>query len=154
RAGVAAHARLRGLAPRAPRGPPRLRLLERARGGPRAARGGDARLRAHRARPLPARGPRVGLLLPLVHLPDDVSSPRARDPSRRGWGPVDVPPLPVARRAPPRRARGRVGPARSPSERRLTMATETKSPVLAAKGGSFLVEDRGPDEVFTPEDFT
>src|SRR5262249_31840155 len=60
----------------------------------------------------------------------------------------------VARRAPPRRARGRVGPARSPSERRLTMATETKSPVLAAKGGSFLVEDRGPDEVFTPEDFT
>jgi alkylation response protein AidB-like acyl-CoA dehydrogenase len=34
------------------------------------------------------------------------------------------------------------------------MATETRVPVLAAQGGSFLVEDRTPDEVFTPEDFT
>jgi alkylation response protein AidB-like acyl-CoA dehydrogenase len=34
------------------------------------------------------------------------------------------------------------------------MATETKVPVVAAKGGSFLVEDRTFDEVFTPEDFT
>ncbi len=34
------------------------------------------------------------------------------------------------------------------------MATETRVPVLAAKGGSFLVEDRSPDEVFTPEDFS
>jgi alkylation response protein AidB-like acyl-CoA dehydrogenase len=34
------------------------------------------------------------------------------------------------------------------------MATETRVPVVAAKGGSFLVEDRRPDEVFTPEDFT
>ena len=34
------------------------------------------------------------------------------------------------------------------------MATETKVPVVAAKGGSFLVEDRTFEEVFTPEDFT
>ena len=34
------------------------------------------------------------------------------------------------------------------------MATETKVPVVAAKGGSFLIEDRRFDEVFTPEDFT
>jgi alkylation response protein AidB-like acyl-CoA dehydrogenase len=34
------------------------------------------------------------------------------------------------------------------------MATEAKAPVVAAKGGSFLIEDRAPDEVFTPEDFT
>ena len=34
------------------------------------------------------------------------------------------------------------------------MATETKAPVVAARGGSFLIEDRVPDEVFTPEDFT
>jgi alkylation response protein AidB-like acyl-CoA dehydrogenase len=34
------------------------------------------------------------------------------------------------------------------------MATETKVGVVAAKGGSFLIEDRTPDEVFTPEDFT
>jgi alkylation response protein AidB-like acyl-CoA dehydrogenase len=34
------------------------------------------------------------------------------------------------------------------------MATDTKVPVLAAKGGSFLVEDRRPEEIFTPEDFT
>lgn len=34
------------------------------------------------------------------------------------------------------------------------MATETKTPVLAARGGSFLIEDRVPDEVFTPEDFS
>ena len=36
------------------------------------------------------------------------------------------------------------------------MATEAKagSPVVAAKGGSFLIEERSPDEVFTPEDFT
>jgi alkylation response protein AidB-like acyl-CoA dehydrogenase len=34
------------------------------------------------------------------------------------------------------------------------MATETKVPVFAAKGGSFLIEDRTCEEVFTPEDFT
>jgi alkylation response protein AidB-like acyl-CoA dehydrogenase len=34
------------------------------------------------------------------------------------------------------------------------MATEAKVPVVAAKGGSFLIEDRTPDEVFTPEDLT
>ncbi len=36
------------------------------------------------------------------------------------------------------------------------MATEAKAidPVVAAKGGSFLIEDRAPGEVFTPEDFT
>jgi len=34
------------------------------------------------------------------------------------------------------------------------MATEAKAGVVAAKGGSFLIEDRTPDEVFTPEDFT
>jgi alkylation response protein AidB-like acyl-CoA dehydrogenase len=34
------------------------------------------------------------------------------------------------------------------------MATDTQAPVLAAKGGSFLIEDRAPDEVFTPEDFS
>ncbi len=34
------------------------------------------------------------------------------------------------------------------------MATDTKVPVVAAKGGSFLIEDRAPEEVFTPEDFT
>jgi len=34
------------------------------------------------------------------------------------------------------------------------MATETKVPVVAAKGGSFLIEERTPDEIFTPEDFS
>jgi len=34
------------------------------------------------------------------------------------------------------------------------MATETQTPVLAARGGSFLIEDRAPSEVFTPEDFS
>jgi alkylation response protein AidB-like acyl-CoA dehydrogenase len=34
------------------------------------------------------------------------------------------------------------------------MATEAKVGVVAAKGGSFLIEDRAPDEVFTPEDFS
>jgi alkylation response protein AidB-like acyl-CoA dehydrogenase len=34
------------------------------------------------------------------------------------------------------------------------MPTEVKVPVVAAKGGSFLIEDRAPDEVFTPEDFS
>ncbi len=34
------------------------------------------------------------------------------------------------------------------------MATEAKVPVLAAKGGSFLIEERTPNEVFTPEDFS
>jgi alkylation response protein AidB-like acyl-CoA dehydrogenase len=34
------------------------------------------------------------------------------------------------------------------------MATEVQTPVLAAKGGSFLIEDRVPEEVFTPEDFS
>jgi alkylation response protein AidB-like acyl-CoA dehydrogenase len=32
--------------------------------------------------------------------------------------------------------------------------TETQTPVLAARGGSFLIEDRAPAEVFTPEDFS
>jgi alkylation response protein AidB-like acyl-CoA dehydrogenase len=34
------------------------------------------------------------------------------------------------------------------------MATEAKVEAIAAKGGSFLIEERAPDEVFTPEDFT
>jgi alkylation response protein AidB-like acyl-CoA dehydrogenase len=34
------------------------------------------------------------------------------------------------------------------------MATEARVGVVAARGGSFLIEDRVPDEVFTPEDFT
>jgi alkylation response protein AidB-like acyl-CoA dehydrogenase len=34
------------------------------------------------------------------------------------------------------------------------MATDTQAPVIAARGGSFLIEDRSVDEVFTPEDFS
>jgi alkylation response protein AidB-like acyl-CoA dehydrogenase len=34
------------------------------------------------------------------------------------------------------------------------MATDVSSPAGAARGGSFLIEDRSPGEVFTPEDFT
>jgi alkylation response protein AidB-like acyl-CoA dehydrogenase len=34
------------------------------------------------------------------------------------------------------------------------MATETHTPVLAARGGSFLIEERRVEEVFTPEDFS
>jgi alkylation response protein AidB-like acyl-CoA dehydrogenase len=34
------------------------------------------------------------------------------------------------------------------------MATATMNPVLAARGGSFLTEERAPHEVFTPEDFS
>ena len=34
------------------------------------------------------------------------------------------------------------------------MATDTKTPVLAARGGSFLIEERQVAEVFTPEDFS
>jgi alkylation response protein AidB-like acyl-CoA dehydrogenase len=34
------------------------------------------------------------------------------------------------------------------------MATETQRPVLAARGGSFLIEERRVEEVFTPEDFS
>src|SRR5260221_14306798 len=34
------------------------------------------------------------------------------------------------------------------------MATDTRVPVVAAKGGSFLTESRTPEEVFTPEDFS
>ena len=34
------------------------------------------------------------------------------------------------------------------------MSTATASPILAAAGGSFLLEDRTPAEVFTPEDLT
>src|SRR5688500_12486723 len=34
------------------------------------------------------------------------------------------------------------------------MATDTKTPVLAARGGSFLIEDRTPDEIFTVEDLS
>jgi alkylation response protein AidB-like acyl-CoA dehydrogenase len=34
------------------------------------------------------------------------------------------------------------------------MATDTQAPVVAARGGSFLIEDRTTEEIFTPEDFT
>jgi alkylation response protein AidB-like acyl-CoA dehydrogenase len=34
------------------------------------------------------------------------------------------------------------------------MATDTRVPIVAAKGGSFLIENRQPEEVFTPEDFS
>src|SRR5438046_6570029 len=34
------------------------------------------------------------------------------------------------------------------------MATETHTPVLAARGGSFLIEERRVEEVFTPEDLS
>ncbi len=34
------------------------------------------------------------------------------------------------------------------------MATDTQVQVLAARGGSFLIEERQPEEVFTPEDLT
>lgn len=34
------------------------------------------------------------------------------------------------------------------------MATETKVPVAAFRGGSFLIEDHQPEDVFTPGDFT
>jgi alkylation response protein AidB-like acyl-CoA dehydrogenase len=34
------------------------------------------------------------------------------------------------------------------------MTTEAKVPVVAARGGSFLIEERAPDEIFTPEDFS
>jgi alkylation response protein AidB-like acyl-CoA dehydrogenase len=34
------------------------------------------------------------------------------------------------------------------------MAPEAKVPVVAAKGGSFLIEERTPEDVFTPEDFS
>ena len=34
------------------------------------------------------------------------------------------------------------------------MATTTAVPQTKISGGSFLLEDRKPDEVFTPEDFT
>lgn len=34
------------------------------------------------------------------------------------------------------------------------MATDTQTPILAATGGSFLIEDRTPDEVFTYEDLS
>jgi len=34
------------------------------------------------------------------------------------------------------------------------MATTTAAPILAAKGGSFLMENRNPAEVFTPEDLS
>ena len=34
------------------------------------------------------------------------------------------------------------------------MATVTAVPTSKVSGGSFLIEDRTPDEVFTPEDFT
>ena len=34
------------------------------------------------------------------------------------------------------------------------MATDMQTPVIAAPGGSFLIEDRSPEDVFTPEDFS
>src|SRR4051794_29723006 len=46
------------------------------------------------------------------------------------------------------------------TKEKLKMATEAlrapemQSPIVAAKGGSFLVEDRTPEEIFTPEDMT
>src|SRR3974377_1549798 len=34
------------------------------------------------------------------------------------------------------------------------MATGTATPISAATGASFLIEERTPEEIFTPEDFT
>ena len=34
------------------------------------------------------------------------------------------------------------------------MATITATPASKISGGSFLIEDRHPDEIFTPEEFT
>jgi alkylation response protein AidB-like acyl-CoA dehydrogenase len=34
------------------------------------------------------------------------------------------------------------------------MTAEARVPVVAARGGSFLIEDRTPDEIFTPEDLS
>src|SRR3954471_488673 len=36
----------------------------------------------------------------------------------------------------------------------LRAPDQQSSPIVAAKGGSFLVEDRTPEEIFTPEDMT
>jgi alkylation response protein AidB-like acyl-CoA dehydrogenase len=36
----------------------------------------------------------------------------------------------------------------------VALASNPENPILAAQGGSFLVEDRTPEEVFTPEDMT
>src|SRR5580704_3894464 len=36
----------------------------------------------------------------------------------------------------------------------LLMTTLAQSPIFAASGGSFLLETRIPDDVFTPEDMT
>src|SRR4051812_15917498 len=36
----------------------------------------------------------------------------------------------------------------------VAQAFNPESPIIAAQGGSFLVEDRTPDEIFTPEDIT
>src|SRR5688572_28648710 len=43
---------------------------------------------------------------------------------------------------------------RPASSKGSDMATETTTPVVAARGGSFLAEDRAPSEVLTPEDFS
>ena len=34
------------------------------------------------------------------------------------------------------------------------MATETKTQAAALRGGSFLIEDHAPEDVFTPGDFS
>ena len=34
------------------------------------------------------------------------------------------------------------------------MTTDTKAPDVAARGGSFLIEDRAPGEIFTVEDLS
>src|SRR6266498_771352 len=34
------------------------------------------------------------------------------------------------------------------------MATVTAMPLNSSRGGSFLIEERSPNEIFTPEDFT
>jgi alkylation response protein AidB-like acyl-CoA dehydrogenase len=36
----------------------------------------------------------------------------------------------------------------------VALASSPESPIIAAQGGSFLVEDRTPEEIFTPEDLT
>jgi alkylation response protein AidB-like acyl-CoA dehydrogenase len=42
----------------------------------------------------------------------------------------------------------------APPREELKMATDAKTPVLAARGGSFLIEERRVEEVFTPEDLS
>ena len=84
------------------------------------------------------------------------------DPDPARDGPAEVPLRPRHDVRGGRDGRGRdlrtvVNPLRGqapPGTRETSMATEAKVPVVAARGGSFLIEDRTPDEVFTPEDFS